>query len=122
LNAQLPNFLEIFQIGDAPPEPFHPSGEILSGAPVGLTRNSYESANGRKLVGLWESSAGAWRVAYTEWEYCWILEGRVRIIGSDGAVTEAGPGDSLVLHPGFEGVWEVVEPCKKLYVIDLAGA
>jgi uncharacterized protein len=107
-----------FSVGSALPEPWYPP-RTVSGSPEGITRNAYESADGRKYVGHWESTVGSWEVAYTEWEYCLMLEGRVRITGRDGVTVEAGPGDSLVIEPGFKGVWEVVEPAKKLYVIDL---
>jgi uncharacterized protein len=101
-------------------EGFAPAPDrLVSGNPVGETRNAYESANGRKFFGEWSCSQGAWRVSYSEWEYCRILEGTARLTGDDGSVTEVGPGGNLVIEPGFEGIWENLTFVRKLYVIDL---
>ena len=103
------------------PEDSSPAPDrIVSGAPKGHVKNGYESRDGNRLVGEWSCSAGAWRVSYAEWEYCFILEGHVRLTSDNGKVVEATAGGNLVIEPGFEGVWENITPVKKLYVIDLA--
>lgn len=56
-------------------------------------------------------------MSYDEWEYCRILSGRSVITGDDGTTIAAGPGDSLILRPGFSGTWEVIETTRKDYVI-----
>jgi uncharacterized cupin superfamily protein len=107
-----------FRAEDVKREPFAPAADrIISGLPQGEVRGGYESGDGTRLAGEWSCSAGAWRVQYAEWEYCRILAGRVRLTGDDGSVTEAGPGDNLVIEPGFSGVWENLEPVRKIYVI-----
>lgn len=101
-------------------EEFAPAQDrLVKGNPIGETRNAYESADGRKFFGEWSCSAGAWRVSYTEWEYCRILEGTVRLTGDDGSVVEVSAGGNLVIEPGFKGIWENLTPVRKLYVIDL---
>jgi uncharacterized cupin superfamily protein len=110
-----------FQPETVAPEDSSPAPDrVISGAPEGEVRNGYESSDGNKLAGEWSCSKGAWRVSYSEWEYCYILQGRVRLTGDDGKVVEAGAGDNLVIEPGYEGIWENITPVKKLYVIDLA--
>lgn len=100
------------------PETSRPDPDrVISGDPVHTTWN-IEDAEGL-YCGLWQSTPGAWRVSYSEWEYCRILEGDVRLTGDDGSTVEAGPGGNLVIEPGFEGVWENLTPVRKLYVIDL---
>lgn len=107
-------------IETAQAEDFAPAPDrVVRGSPRGETRNAYESADGRKYFGEWSCGEGAWRVSYTEWEYCRILEGHVRLTGDDGTVVEAGPDGNLVIEPGFEGIWENLTPVRKLYVIDL---
>ncbi|MBK8373644.1 MAG: cupin domain-containing protein [Sphingomonadales bacterium] len=104
-------------------EKFAPAPDrLVSGSPAGETRNAYESADGRKFFGEWSCAEGAWRVSYSEWEYCRILEGSTRLTRDDGSVVEVGPGGNLVIEPGFEGVWENLTPVRKLYVIDLGNA
>jgi len=67
--------------------------------------------------GVWESTPGAWRVHYDEWEYFRLSEG-VSILTPDGQAPirlEAGQG--WVIAPGFRGTWEVVETTRKDFVI-----
>jgi len=89
--------------------------KVTSGDPVHTTWN-LEERDGL-YCGLWHSTKGAWRVSYTEWEYVHIREG-VSVLHEDGKppVTLAA-GDSYVIRPGFEGIWEVTEPTLKDYVI-----
>lgn len=104
-------------------EDFAPAPDrLISGNPMGETRNAYESRDGQKYFGEWSCTAGAWRVSYSEWEYCRILEGTARLTGDDGSVVEVGAGGNLVIEPGFEGIWENLTPVRKLYVIDLGNA
>jgi uncharacterized protein len=110
-----------FRTADIPPEAFAPDADrVLHGTPQGKVHNGYESPDGNRLAGEWSCGAGAWRVSYSEWEYCRILEGRVRLTDDNGSIIEAGPGDNLVIEPGYAGVWENLEPVRKIYVVDLA--
>ncbi len=54
---------------------------------------------------------------HTEHEFCVIIEGRVRIESVTGEKHELRAGDAFVVPAGFEGIWEVTEPCKKWYSI-----
>lgn len=113
-------FIQRFTAGTAPAEPSPPAAErIRRGNPQAQTRNDYSSADGGRHVGIWESTEGAWEVEYSEWEYCLILSGRVRLTDPAGDVVTVTAGESLVIEPGFRGLWEVLEPTRKLYVIVL---
>jgi len=90
---------------------------VLQGDPVHTTWNA-EDRDGL-YCGLWQSTPGKWRVAYTEWEYCHILQG-ISILTEDGEQPQTvRVGDSLILRPGLTGTWEVVETTLKDYVIRL---
>ncbi|WP_458792255.1 cupin domain-containing protein [Yoonia sp. MH D7] len=98
------------------PEISRPAPEkIVSGDPVFTTWN-VEDVDGL-YAGIWQSTAGRWRISYDEWEYCHILEGVSVLHGSDGSRLEVKAGDSFVLRPGFVGEWEVIETTVKEYVI-----
>jgi len=103
------------------PEEGAPAPErIVTGEPRHRTWNLETAYDETQFAGIWESTPGAWRVVYEEWEFCTILEG-VSILHEDGAApVRLTAGDSFVLRPGFTGVWEVVETTRKLYVIRLA--
>ena len=110
-------FLTMSTEGIDPEEGAPDPGRVLSGDPRFRTWN-LEERDGL-YAGVWEATPGKWRIAYDEWEYCRILEGRSIITSSDGVAVEAGAGDSFVLRPGFEGTWEVIETTRKEYVIRL---
>jgi hypothetical protein len=99
-------------------ESANPSHEnILAGIPRTRVANQYADARGEFFCGIWSSTAGKWRVRYTEHEFCVIIEGRVRIESVSGEKHEFKAGDAFVVPAGFEGIWEVSEPCKKWYSV-----
>ncbi|MTV41610.1 cupin domain-containing protein [Duganella radicis] len=104
------------------PEPGydHPREERrLAGNPKRTTWNHYTSASGEVVAGVWACERGSWRIAFGPHkdEYFYVLEGRCRVIDEHGYAAEAGPGDAMVIPANFKGVFEVVEPVKKHYVI-----
>jgi uncharacterized cupin superfamily protein len=99
-------------------ESANPSPEkILSGIPRARVANQFTDASGQFFCGLWTSTAGKWRIRYTENEFCVILEGRSRIESVAGERCDVRAGDAFVVPAGFEGTWEVLEPSKKWYAI-----
>jgi len=100
------------------PVEYLPAAEkIVSGNPRQRVWSHYTDASQKFSVGIWECEPGAWRVRYTEEEYCRIVTGRSLLTSADGVVREVVAGDEFVIPRGFEGVWEVVERTRKIYVI-----
>lgn len=91
--------------------------KILAGIPRARVSNQYADPSRRFFCGIWTSTSGKWRVRYTEHEFCVILEGRLRLESAGGERHELRAGDAFVVPAGFEGTWEVSEPCKKWYAI-----
>lgn len=89
---------------------------LLEGAPVAETRLDYER-DGRTYAGEWSAGVGAWRVNYDEWEFCHVLEGTCELVPDGGAAQRFAAGDSFVIEPGFSGVWRVLAPMKKRFVV-----
>lgn len=89
--------------------------KVLEGDPVHSTWGLEERGN--IYAGLWQSTPGAWRVSYEEWEYFNILEGHSVLTDADGTITQLKAGDRLVIRPGFVGIWRVIETTLKDYVI-----
>jgi uncharacterized protein len=92
---------------------------IISGSPQFRTWNHYTAPDGKTFAGIWESTPGAWRVSYDEWEFCRIVSGTSILTPVDGAPRRVTAGDAFVIEPGFAGTWEVVETTTKHYVIRL---
>lgn len=91
---------------------------LVEGAPTTRTIIDYERDE-KTYVGEWAADVGAWRVAYDEWEFCHVLEGACELIPEGGAAQRFGAGDSFVIEPGFTGVWRVLAPMRKKFVIRL---
>ena len=90
---------------------------LISGQPTQAVANAYSDPGEAFHCGVWEGDVGAWRVHYTEHEFCHMLAGRVRIAGDDGSERIVAAGDSFVITAGFSGIWEVLEPARKLYAV-----
>jgi uncharacterized cupin superfamily protein len=91
--------------------------DIVSGDPATRLQNYFTDTTGQFFAGIWESSAGKWRVRYSENEFCTILEGKAVLTDADGKSQTFVKGDSFVIPSGFIGTWETVEPVRKLYAI-----
>ena len=106
--------LKVETVGD--PDIDRPARDrLISGDPEHRTWLLEDS--GGLYAGIWESTPGAWRVVYEEWEYFRILSGRSIVTGEDGTVLDLRAGDSAILRPDFRGTWEVVETTRKDFVI-----
>jgi uncharacterized cupin superfamily protein len=110
--------LTVFSDASTPPEFDRPRPDrLFSGNPNRTTWNHYEQSG--VSAGLWECEVGTWRIAFAEGkdEFFHVLEGRIRITNAAGIPKEFGPGDGCVIPGGFSGLFEVLEPVKKHYVI-----
>ncbi|KAF1708557.1 hypothetical protein CSC70_13000 [Pseudoxanthomonas kalamensis DSM 18571] len=90
---------------------------LLSGRPQQAVANLYSDPGNAFHCGVWEGDPGAWRVQYSEHEFCHLLSGRVRMTADDGDEVVLAAGDSFVIPAGYCGVWEVLEPARKLYAV-----
>ena len=90
---------------------------LVAGHPTQRVANVWSDPGNAFHCGVWEGDVGAWRVHYTEHEFCHMLAGTVRMRGDDGSETVATAGDSFVIPAGFVGIWEVLEPARKLYAV-----
>jgi uncharacterized protein len=103
-------------------EYFLPTEKLVEGNPKQTLWQQYTDPTGKFFAGLWQSEPGKWSIAYTEEEYCEILEGRSIITDARGNTMTVTTGDSFVIPRGFAGTWEVVEATRKRYVVYEAGA
>lgn len=114
----MPHTLIPFDIDGHTPETGAPPPErLVSGNPVNRTWNLYAAPDGKFFSGIWESDPGAWRIEYTEHEFCHILAGISRITPDGGKPITVKEGDAFAIPAGFRGIWEVVERTRKHYAI-----
>jgi uncharacterized cupin superfamily protein len=110
----------LFSTQTTEPEYDHPREERrLTGNPRRTTWNHFVNDSGEFFSGVWACEVGSWRIemGQQEDEFFTVTEGRCRLIDEVGQAFEAGVGDSLIIPAGFKGVFEVLEPLKKHYVI-----
>jgi len=98
-------------------EYFLPGDKLIAGNPKQCVWKHYADASGKFFAGIWGSEVGKWRVAYTEEEYCQVLEGVSVITDGHGTAVTVRAGEEFVIPAGFVGTWEVVEPTRKRFVI-----
>jgi uncharacterized cupin superfamily protein len=89
---------------------------VIEGAPNTETRLDFERGE-TVFAGEWAADVGAWRVKYDEFEFCHVLEGACELVGDDGSAQRFSAGDSFMIEPGFTGVWRVLAPMRKRFVI-----
>jgi uncharacterized cupin superfamily protein len=109
-----------FRAATGEPEIDYPKPErLVRGNPRRATVNLYTDPSGRLSSGVWSCEAGAWKIDFPQGkdEYFHVLEGRIRITGETGVAEEFGPGDAGVIPAGFKGLFEVLEPVRKHYVV-----
>jgi uncharacterized cupin superfamily protein len=94
-----------------------PPEKLIEGDPQQTLWMHYTDPTQQFFVGMWRSEPGKWRIAYTEQEYCHLLEGRSIVTDAEGLAVSLVAGDSFVIPRGFVGTWEVVETTTKRFVI-----
>ncbi|MBU1084217.1 MAG: cupin domain-containing protein [Candidatus Omnitrophota bacterium] len=65
---------------------------------------------------VWEKGVSKFDWSYGEKETCYILEGRARVMSSDGQEKiEFAQGDLVTFSEDLECRWDIIEPIKKHY-------
>jgi uncharacterized protein len=93
------------------------SDRVLEGTPAHRAWNAFTDVSSQFFCGRWSSTPGKWRVRYAENELCLITAGRVVIESAAGERQTFSSGDAFVVPAGFEGTWNVLEECTKVYAI-----
>lgn len=94
-----------------------PAERLLAGNPQLQVRNFFTDSSQQFFAGRWSATRGKWRVRYTENELCVMTEGTVVIESVSGERSTFRAGDAFLIPAGFNGTWEVLEDCCKIYAI-----
>lgn len=90
---------------------------LVEGAPTWKTWDIAQTDDGVVRSGIWEVTPGAYRsIKGSTFEFCTILSGVSELIEDGKEPRRIVAGDSFVMHPGFTGVWRVIETTRKLWV------
>ncbi|MBA4026359.1 MAG: hypothetical protein C0482_28775 [Gordonia sp.] len=78
---------------------------------------SFGSESSGYFGGGWEGEPGTLQCdPYPYDEVCVMISGRVALIDLDGRRKEFGPGEAFFVPKEFRGVWETLEPSRKIFV------
>lgn len=91
--------------------------KIISGQPRSAYKVLYTSQSEEFTAGIYECTAGKWKVSYAEDEFCTLIEGRLRMTSDKGEVQEFAAPDSFLIPAGFSGTWEPLGQLRKFFVI-----
>lgn len=97
----------------------HSSGYKANAAEGRPFENSwvyYNHASGNFRAGIWDCRAGSWSHEHPKTEFCYIVEGSVKIREKDGPVHTYNAGDSFIIPKGAPVTWIVDNYVKKLFV------
>jgi hypothetical protein len=112
-----------FRLDQGPllPRPIDPSC-IEEGTPEARCTTFTESPDKRLSSGLWECTAGKFKVAFSVDEIVHILDGEVIVReDGDGAVYTLRPGDAAYFPLGLVTHWHVPEFVRKFFVVRVPG-
>ena len=115
----MPDIIAFTQQQTAPEYDYPRPERLVLGNPQRTTWNHFTNASGEMFAGVWSCEVGSWRIEMgpTEDEFFFVTAGRCRLTDEAGVAVEAGLGNSLVIPAGFKGVFAVLEPMQKHYVI-----
>ncbi|WP_172330703.1 cupin domain-containing protein [Mangrovicoccus sp. HB161399] len=97
-----------------------PPEAVIDGTPVEQGALIHESADGKFIVGVWESTPYAEAFdGYPGDEFCHVLSGRVTLTDAAGNAKTFAAGQSYFVPKGFEGTFRVEETMRKYYALYL---
>lgn len=117
MTVSIENIVDFSQANVEPLRYLPAQEKILKGNPEQTLYNHYNSPCNQFNAGVWEGEVGQWAVNYTEHEYCEIVQGVSVLRDEDGNAKTLRAGDRFVIPAGFKGTWEVLEACRKVYVV-----
>lgn len=111
-----------FTDSTAPAEAYFLAPEkLIFGNPQQTLWQHYTDPTQKFFSGIWQSEPGKWHIAYSEEEYCQILDGVSVLTDAQGLAVTVSAGESFVIPRGFVGTWEVLQTTRKIYVIYESG-
>ncbi len=115
----MPNNVSFYDAAPTPTIDFPKADRLVHGNPQRTTWLRHKNSALGFYCGEWACEQGAWQIIYgpNEEELFTVTEGHIRITAKDGQSRDYRVGDSCVIPANFEGVFQVVEACKKIFAI-----
>lgn len=88
----------------------------LSGEPFANNWTYFQHSSGNFKSGFWDCTAGSWEHNHPKLEFCYIVEGSVKVVEKDGPTHEFHAGDAFVVPKNTPVTWIVEKYAKKIFV------
>ena len=92
---------------------------VTKGKPEMKTWVMHTSEDGSMISGYWEATPGTYHATYTEYEFVYLIEGKIIITADGQSPVTVKAGDAFVVEASFKGTWEIVESVRKHFDIKL---
>ncbi len=93
-----------------------PKKNPKSGTPEANNWTYFEHSSGNFKAGHWDCTKGSWEHNHPKLEFCYIVEGSVKIVEKDGPTHVFNAGDAFVVPKGTPVTWIVEDYAKKIFV------
>lgn len=88
-----------------------------SGEPHANNWTYFNHSSGNFKSGVWDCTKGSWEHNHPKLEFCYIVDGSVKIVEEDAGITHVfNKGDSFVVPKGTRVTWIVEDYAKKIFV------
>ena len=100
-------------------EKYSPPDTLVKGNPHQVVELYLDLPQEGVKAGYWSGEVGAYRLEFgpQKVEHFLVMEGHLRVHNDDGSYADFKPGDTCVLPGGFSGIFEILSPAKKQFVI-----
>jgi uncharacterized protein len=68
-------------------------------------------------TGIWECTPGKFQREMDAAELMYIISGSLTFTSHDGESIDMNPGDTVFMPPNSNGVWDVKETVRKVYIL-----
>lgn len=94
-----------------------PQPDAMAGNSHSTGRLLYKGPGNSPEVGVWVCTPGKWKISVPRDEFCHFVSGRARYVASTGEVTEVEAGTCALFPAGYEGVAEIIETIRNVYML-----
>lgn len=109
-------FAERLPVPDAALEAWPlPADLVIAGQPQASGRVLTQSADQRRMSGIWACTPGTFRWDWTCEETVAVVCGHASVVTDDGRRLELRPGDMAFFAPGVRSTWTIHENFRKAF-------
>ena len=92
---------------------------VVEGTPSMSSWIEYRAPDLTVVAGTWRATPGVFRAEYKFFEYVYMIDGIIEITPDGGETVLVGPGDVFTVDADFKGLWKIVEPVHKRFLLKL---